>query len=148
MGQALEVATGKCDNAADRGLRAAVIYRKLCLGSRSHGGERTIERPLSVDETCRLQRRSLCLPQRRAHRQSTAVDQSLLDQSRAGGGDALGTGAAKLGGDLAGAVGVRAEVRHRGEVSETDAVGLTPIPRAVQQRHGGDKPLAFRQDPR
>jgi len=28
-------------------------------GSRSQGGERTIERLLSVDQTCRLQRRSL-----------------------------------------------------------------------------------------
>jgi transposase len=47
------------NNAAERGLRAAVIYRKLSLGSRSQGGERTIERLLSVDQSCRLQRRSL-----------------------------------------------------------------------------------------
>lgn len=47
------------NNAAERGLRAAVIYRKLSLGSRSQGGERIIERLLSVDQTCRLQRRSL-----------------------------------------------------------------------------------------
>jgi transposase len=47
------------NNAAERGLRAAVIYRKLSLGSRSQGGERTIERLLSLDQTCRLQRRSL-----------------------------------------------------------------------------------------
>ena len=47
------------NNAAEPGLRAAVIYRKLSLGSRSQGGERTIERLLSVDQTCRLQRRSL-----------------------------------------------------------------------------------------
>jgi transposase len=47
------------NNAAERGLRAAVIYRKLSLGSQSEGGERTIERLLSVDQTCRLQRRSL-----------------------------------------------------------------------------------------
>src|SRR5215211_5155411 len=47
------------DNAAERGLRAAVIYRKLSFGSRSQGGERTIEGLLSVDQTCRLQRRSL-----------------------------------------------------------------------------------------
>jgi transposase len=47
------------NNAAERGLRAAVIYRKLSLGSRSQGGERTIERLLSVDQTCRLQRRLL-----------------------------------------------------------------------------------------
>jgi transposase len=46
-------------NAAERGLRAAVIYRKLSLGSRAQGGERTIERLLSVDQPCRLQRRSL-----------------------------------------------------------------------------------------
>jgi hypothetical protein len=47
------------NNAAERGLRAAVIYRRLSLGSRSQGGERTIEGLLSVDQTCRLQRRSL-----------------------------------------------------------------------------------------
>jgi transposase len=47
------------DNAAERGLRAAVIYRKLSLGSRSQGGERTVERLLSVDQTRRLRRRSL-----------------------------------------------------------------------------------------
>jgi hypothetical protein len=47
------------NNAAECGLRAAVIYRKLSLGSRSQGGERTIERLLSVDQTCRLQWRSL-----------------------------------------------------------------------------------------
>jgi transposase len=44
---------------ASIGLRAAGIYRKLSLGRRSQGGERTIERLLSVDQTCRLQRRSL-----------------------------------------------------------------------------------------
>jgi hypothetical protein len=32
---------------------------KLSLGSRSQGGERTIERLLSVDQTGRLRRRSL-----------------------------------------------------------------------------------------
>jgi hypothetical protein len=47
------------NNAAERGLRAAVIHRKLSLGSRSQGGERTIQRLLSVDQTCRLQHRSL-----------------------------------------------------------------------------------------
>ena len=47
------------NNAAEHGLRASVIYRKLSLGSRSQSGERTIERLLSVDQTCRLQRRSL-----------------------------------------------------------------------------------------
>jgi hypothetical protein len=47
------------NNAAERGLRAAVVYRKLSFGSRSQDGERTIERLLSVDQTCRLQCRSL-----------------------------------------------------------------------------------------
>jgi transposase len=47
------------NNAAERGLRAAVIYRKLSLGSQSEAGERTVERLLSIDQTCRLQRRSL-----------------------------------------------------------------------------------------
>ena len=47
------------NNRAERGLRGAVIYRKLSLGSQSEGGERTIERLLSASQTCRLQRRSL-----------------------------------------------------------------------------------------
>ena len=47
------------NNAAERGLRGAVIYRKLSLGSQSEEGERMIERLLSVSQTCRLQRRSL-----------------------------------------------------------------------------------------
>jgi len=47
------------NNRAERGLRGAVIYRKLSLGSQSDQGERTIERLLSASITCRLQRRSL-----------------------------------------------------------------------------------------
>ncbi len=47
------------NNAAERGLRGAVIHRKLSLGSQSERGERTIERLLSVSQTCRLQGRSL-----------------------------------------------------------------------------------------
>ena len=47
------------NNHAERGLRGAVIYRKLSLGSQSEEGEHTIERLLSVSQTCRLQRRSL-----------------------------------------------------------------------------------------
>ena len=47
------------NNAAERGLRGAVIYRKLSLGSQSEHGERTTERLLSVSQSCRLQRRSL-----------------------------------------------------------------------------------------
>jgi Transposase IS66 family len=47
------------NNHAERGLRGAVIYRKLSLGSQSERGERTIERLLSTSVTCRLQKRSL-----------------------------------------------------------------------------------------
>jgi transposase len=47
------------NNRAERGLRGAVIYRKLSLGSQSEAGEQTIERLLSASTTCRLQRRSL-----------------------------------------------------------------------------------------
>ena len=47
------------NNAAERGLRGAVIYRKLCLGSQSEEGERAVARLLSASVTCRLQKRSL-----------------------------------------------------------------------------------------
>jgi len=47
------------NNRAERGLRGAVIYRKVCLGSQSGPGERFAERMLSVSHTCRLQGRSL-----------------------------------------------------------------------------------------
>ena len=47
------------NNHAERGLRGAVIYRKLSLGSQSERGERTIERLLSASVTCRLPKQSL-----------------------------------------------------------------------------------------
>jgi transposase len=47
------------NNHAGRGLRGAVIYRKLSLGSQSERGERTIERLLSASITCRLRKQSL-----------------------------------------------------------------------------------------
>lgn len=47
------------NNHAERGLRSAVIYRKLSLGSQSDQGETRIARLLSVHTTCRLQARSL-----------------------------------------------------------------------------------------
>jgi transposase len=47
------------NNHAERGLRGAVIYRKLSLGSQSERGECAIERLLSASVTCRLQKRSL-----------------------------------------------------------------------------------------
>jgi transposase len=47
------------NNHAERGLRGAVIYRKLSLGTQSDQGERTVERLLSASVTCRLRRQSL-----------------------------------------------------------------------------------------
>jgi transposase len=47
------------NNAAERSLRGPVIHRKLSHGTRSHDGERFIERALSASVTCRLQERSL-----------------------------------------------------------------------------------------
>jgi transposase len=47
------------NNHAERGLRGAVIYRKLALGTQSDRGERTLERLLSASITCRLRQQSL-----------------------------------------------------------------------------------------
>jgi transposase len=47
------------NNHAERGLRGAVIYRKLSLGSQSNQGETRTARLLSAHTTCRLQARSL-----------------------------------------------------------------------------------------
>ena len=47
------------NNHAERGLRGAVIYRKLSLGSQSDRGERSVERLLSASITCRLRNQSL-----------------------------------------------------------------------------------------
>src|SRR5450830_261184 len=47
------------NNHAERGLRGAVILRKLSHGSQSEEGERIVERLLSASITCRLQKRSL-----------------------------------------------------------------------------------------
>jgi transposase len=47
------------NNAAERALRPAVIYRKLSFGTQSEAGSRFIERMLTVSETCRLQKRSV-----------------------------------------------------------------------------------------
>ena len=46
------------NNAAERALRPAVIYRKLSFGTQSAAGSRFVERMLTVSETCRLQQRS------------------------------------------------------------------------------------------
>lgn len=47
------------NNRAERGLRHAVIYRKLSQGSQSTHGALTTERLLSAAISCRLQNRSL-----------------------------------------------------------------------------------------
>jgi transposase len=47
------------NNHAERGLRGAVIYRKLSLGTQSDHGERSVERLLSASITCRLRQQSL-----------------------------------------------------------------------------------------
>lgn len=46
------------NNAAERALRPAVIYRKLSFGTQSAKGSRFVERMLTVSETCRLQNRN------------------------------------------------------------------------------------------
>lgn len=47
------------NNAAERGLRHAVLWRKGCFGSRSEAGCRFVERLLSVRATCAQQGRKL-----------------------------------------------------------------------------------------
>jgi transposase len=47
------------NNAAERALRHAVLWRKGCFGSRSEAGCRFVERMLSVRATCVQQQRSL-----------------------------------------------------------------------------------------
>jgi len=46
------------NNAGERSLRHAVIWRKLSFGTQSAGGSRFVETMLTVIETCRQQRRS------------------------------------------------------------------------------------------
>ena len=46
------------NNAAERSLRHAVIWRKLSFGTQSAGGSRFVETMLTVIETCRQQRRN------------------------------------------------------------------------------------------
>jgi transposase len=47
------------NNTAERALRHAVIWRKLCFGTQSGNGSRFVERALTVIETCRIQKRSV-----------------------------------------------------------------------------------------
>ena len=46
------------NNAAERALRPAVIWRKLCFGTQSASGSRFVERMLTAIETCRQQKRN------------------------------------------------------------------------------------------
>jgi len=46
------------NNIAERGVRPAVQWRKLCFGNQSENGERFTERILTVTKTCRLQGRN------------------------------------------------------------------------------------------
>jgi transposase len=46
------------NNAAERSLRHAVIWRKLSFGTQSRGGSQFVERLLTVIETCRRQSRN------------------------------------------------------------------------------------------
>lgn len=47
------------NNAAERALRPAVLWRKGCFGTRSDAGSRFVERFLTVATTCRQQQREL-----------------------------------------------------------------------------------------
>lgn len=47
------------NNAAERALRPAVVWRKLCFGSQSEAGARSVERMLTVIATCKQQNRHL-----------------------------------------------------------------------------------------
>jgi transposase len=47
------------NNAAERALRGAVLWRKGCFGTESEEGSRFVERILSVSATCRQQQRHL-----------------------------------------------------------------------------------------
>lgn len=47
------------NNAAERALRKAVLWRKGSFGTRSDGGSRFVERMLTITETCRRNKRDL-----------------------------------------------------------------------------------------
>ena len=47
------------NNASERSLRHAVIWRKLSFGTQSSAGSRFVETLLSVIETCRQQKRNV-----------------------------------------------------------------------------------------
>ena len=47
------------NNASERALRHAVIWRKLSFGTQSAAGSRFVETMLTIIETCRQQKRSV-----------------------------------------------------------------------------------------
>jgi len=47
------------NNAAERAVRPAVLWRKGCYGTDSQEGSRFVERILTVTTTCRQQQRSV-----------------------------------------------------------------------------------------
>jgi hypothetical protein len=46
------------NNAAERALRPAVIWRKTSFGTQGENGQRFVERMLTIQATCRLQSRN------------------------------------------------------------------------------------------
>ncbi len=52
------------NNRAERAIRKAVIYRKLSFGTQSENGSRFVERIFSIAATCRMQKRSISVPNR------------------------------------------------------------------------------------
>jgi transposase len=55
----VEQAVEPTNNASERALRHAVIWRKLSFGTQSAGGSRFVETMLTVIETCRQQSRDV-----------------------------------------------------------------------------------------
>ena len=55
----LDHAVEPTNNASERALRHAVIWRKLSFGTQSQGGSRFVETMLTVIETCRQQSRNV-----------------------------------------------------------------------------------------
>ena len=47
------------NNASERSLRHAVIWRQLCFGTQRARGSQSVERLLRVIETCRQQQRDV-----------------------------------------------------------------------------------------
>lgn len=70
------------NNAAERGVRPAVQWRKICFGTQSRGGSRFVERILTVVATCKAQGRPLLAYLRQvlvAHDAGTAIPSLLLE---------------------------------------------------------------------